>query len=91
MRFLKDKLIHHLQRLKAQECDRVIDGRSNADLSIPGLLRLFGPTKRDPRSGEIIIDGDDGTDEFIQSDDEVIVDDSETEELMPAPARPREN
>ena len=85
------QLMHHLQRLKAQECDRVIDGRSNADLSIPDLLRLFGPTKRDPRSGEIIIDGDDGIDEFIQGEDEVIVDDSETEELMPAPARPREN
>lgn len=87
------QLMLHLQKLKAQECDRVIDGRPNSELTIPDLLKLFGPTRRDPETGELLIEegeDDDGTNEFVTGDDHVVVDDSDVEEIMPAPSRPRE-
>jgi len=87
------QLMLHLQKLKAQECDRVIDGRSTQQLSVPDLMKLFGQTRRDPETNAIIVEddeGDDGIDEFIMAQDQVPIDDSDVEETMPAPARPRE-
>lgn len=85
------QLMLHLQKLKAQECDRVVDGRSQSELSVPDLLKLFGPTRRDPETNEIIVEDDgDGLDEFIIAHDQSPVDDSDIEETRPAPARPRE-
>ncbi|KAK5317011.1 hypothetical protein LTR70_006042 [Exophiala xenobiotica] len=85
------QLMLHLQKLKAQECDRVVDGRSTSELSIPDLIRLFGPTRRDPETNAIVVEGDDdGLDEFIMAQDQSPIDDSDVEETMPAPARPRE-
>lgn len=85
------QLMLHLQKLKAQECDRVVDGRSTQELSVPDLLKLFGPTRRDPATGETIVESEgDGVDDFIIAHDASPVDDSDTEETMPAPARPRE-
>lgn len=89
------QLMLHLQKLKAQECDRVIDGRSQDKLSIQDLMKLFGPTRRDPDTNEIIIenegdDAGDGLDDFVMSEDLVVVDDSDTEEVSAAPSRPQE-
>jgi hypothetical protein len=85
------QLLLRLQRLKAQECDRVIDGRPNKQLEIKDLIRLFGPTCLDPNTGKtMIVQGGDGEDEFIHALDRVPIDDSDVEETMPAPARHRE-
>lgn len=88
------QLMLHLQKVKAEECDRVIDGRSQDKLSIHDMMRLFGPTRRDATTNELIIeDGEEdasGVDEFVIGDDHMIVDDSEAEELTAAPSRPQE-
>lgn len=85
------QLMLHLQKLKAQECDRVVDGRSTSELSIPDLIKLFGPTKRDPETNAIVVEeDDDGMDEFVLAEDQLPIDDSDVEETMPAPARPRD-
>lgn len=88
------QLMHHLQRLKAQECDRVIDGRSNEKLDAKDLMKLFGPTRRDPVTNElIIVDGEDasaGADEFVMGNEDVVVIDSDSEEVCAAPSRPED-
>lgn len=85
------QLMLHLQRLKAQECNRVIDGRSTQQLSVPDLLRLFGPTKRNAETGEVIVENDgDAVNDFIIAHDQSPIEDSDVEETMPAPARSRE-
>lgn len=88
------QLMLYLQELKAQECDRVIDGRSQTEMSVHDLLKLFGPTRRDPTTNEVIVeDGEaiDETDEFVIGEDGTLIDDSDVEEIMPAPGRPRES
>lgn len=85
------QLMLHLQRVKAEECDRVIDGRPNNKLTTEDMVKMFGPTKKDPRTGQPIIEeGGDATNDFIISSESVVIDDSEDEQVMPAPARPRE-
>jgi len=85
------QLMLHLQKLKAQECDRVVDGRNRQDLSVPDLLKLFGQTKRNPETGEVIVqDDEDGLDDFVIAHDRSPIDDSDVEETMGAPARPRD-
>lgn len=69
----------------------MIDGRSNKQLEIKDLIRLFGPTRVDPSTGEtMIVEDGDGEDEFIHASDRVPIDDSDVEETMPAPARQKE-
>lgn len=84
------QLMLHLQKLKAQECDRVIDGRSQQELTIPDLLRLFGTTRRDSETGGIMIqhEDDEEADEFVIANDQMVVDESDVEETKRAPARP---
>lgn len=88
------QLMLHLQKLKTLECDRVIDGRSQDELDVQDLMKLFGPTRRDPDTGAIIIENDedpgDGLDDFVMTEDLVIVDDSDVEEVCTAPSRPEE-
>lgn len=87
------QLMLYLQKLKAQECDRVLDGRPNTELNVHDLLKLFGPMERDPDTGHVIIKPGndlDELDEFVQGDDAIIVNDSDVEETAPAPARPRD-
>lgn len=88
------QLMLHLQKLKTQECDRVIDGRSQAELSVRDLIKLFGPVARDPQTNEVIAEPDenvDETEEFIPGDGYQVIDDSDGEDMMPAPARPRDD
>lgn len=85
------QLMLYLQKVKALECDRVIDGRPDRKLSDQDKLELFGPTKKDPKTGQPIVEeGRDISDNFIISDESVVIEDSEDERVMPAPARPRE-
>ncbi|KAK5083779.1 hypothetical protein LTR05_006284 [Lithohypha guttulata] len=83
------QLMLHLQKTKARECDRVLDGRSQNEMSVEELLKIFGPTKRNPETGELIVEDGDGVDEFIAGDDHITTHDSDTEERVQAPGRPR--
>jgi len=84
------QLMLYLQELKAQECNRVIDGGSQKEFTVRDLIRLFGPTRRDPATGEIIDldNGDEEGNEFIVADDQIVVDCSDVEETTKTPARP---
>lgn len=84
------QLMLHLQKIKAEECERVVDGRRDK-ITVHDVMKWFGPIKKDPRTGQPIIEeGKDVNDEFIISSESVVIDDSEDERVMPAPARPRE-
>lgn len=88
------QLMLHLQKVKAEECDRVMDGRSQDKLNIHDLMRLFGPTRKDRATNELIIENDeddgDEIDDFVMGDDHIVVDDSDGEDVSAAPSRPQE-
>lgn len=85
------QLMLWLQRVKAEECERVIDGRPAQKLTIKDMMEMFGPTKKDAKPGEAVAEEDnDAGEDFIISNEKVVIDDSEDEQVMPAPARPRE-
>ena len=79
-----------LQKVKAEECERVIDGRSVQKLTIKDMMEMFGPTKKDAETGRALEEDIDAGEDFIIGNEKVVIDDSEDEQVMPAPARPRE-
>lgn len=92
---IETELMLRLQEVKAAECDRIIDGRKQDTLEIEDLMKLFGPTRRDPRTGELVIggDGEDADyeyDEFVMGDDHIVIDCSDVEEVSAAPSRLQE-
>ena len=74
------QLLLKMQERKDAEIEKAIDNKKESDLSVPELMRLFGPIKADQETGRPLIDSDSTSyEEFI------LVQDERDENIPPRP------